>query len=243
MTHTDTSHRKPRLALPGLVLSDGTLEAFKYLALVLMTVDHVDKYLFNGTHPEAFAAGRSALPIFALVLAYNLARPGNLERGVYRRTALRLFAFGLLATPAFIALGGLAAGTYPLNIMFTLLIATVVMYLMDRCQWLVALLAFGLGGALVEFWWPAIGLCVAIWLYVRMPNWPRLVLVLMCLASLQMINGNAWALAVIPMVFLTRRRKLTLKRCRWLFYAYYPLHLTALWLIRVPMAKAGYLFF
>lgn len=32
-------------------------------------------------------------------------------------------------------------------------------------------------------------------------------------------------------------------RLRWAFYAYYPLHLTALWLIRIPMSKAGYLFF
>ena len=225
------------------MITDGTLEALKYLGLVLMTFDHVDKYLFNGTCPAAFAAGRSAMPIFALVLGYNLARPGNLERGVYRRTALRLFVFGLLATPAFIALGGLAADIYPLNIMFTLLMATVVMYLMDRGKELAALFAFGLGGALVEFWWPAIGLCVAIWLYVRTPTWPRLVLGLMCITSLQMINGNAWALAVLPIVFLTKDMKLTLNRSRWLFYAYYPLHLTAHWLMRIPMAKAGYLFF
>ena len=34
-----------------------------------------------------------------------------------------------------------------------------------------------------------------------------------------------------------------LPRLRWAFYAYYPLHLVALWLIRIPMSKAGYLFF
>ena len=26
-------------------------------------------------------------------------------------------------------------------------------------------------------------------------------------------------------------------------WAYYPLHLASLWLIRIPMSKAGYLFF
>lgn len=243
MTHKDTSHRKPRLALPGLVLTDGTLEALKYLALVLMTVDHVDKYLFNGTHPEAFAAGRSALPIFALVLAYNLARPYALERGVHKRTASRLLAFGLLATPAYIALGGLAADVYPLNIMFTLLVATVAIQLLDCGRTIAAAITFGVGGCLVEFGLPAIGLCVAVWFYVRRPTLCRLALGVICLASLQIFNGNAWALAAFPLLFTIHRWTFKLKRCRWLFYLYYPAHLQALWLIRIPMAKAGYLFF
>ncbi len=75
MTVPGPAHRGLRSALPKLVITDGTLEALKYLGLVLMTLDHVDKYLFNGTCPTAFAAGRSALPIFAMVLAYNLAHP------------------------------------------------------------------------------------------------------------------------------------------------------------------------
>ena len=36
---------------------------------------------------------------------------------------------------------------------------------------------------------------------------------------------------------------LRVPRMRWAFYAYYPIHLAALWLIRIPMGKAGYLFF
>ncbi|MGJ7582688.1 TraX family protein [Variovorax sp. RHLX14] len=231
------------MALPSLVLTDGTLEALKYLALVLMTVDHVNKYLFNGTHPAAFAAGRSAPPIFALVLAYNLARPYALERGVYRRTASRLLAFGLLATPAYMALGGLAADVYPLNIMFTLLLATVVIQLLDGGSTVAAAMTIGVGGCLVEFGLPAVGLCIALWFYVRRPTLCRLALGVICLASLQIFNGNAWALAAFPLLFSIQRWTFALKRCRWLFYLYYPAHLLALWLIRLPMAKAGYLFF
>ena len=87
-----------------LVVHDGSLEALKWIALVLMTGDHVNKYLFNGTIPALFNAGRVALPLFIFVLAYNLARPGTLERGAYPRTMKRLALFGVLATPAFIAL-------------------------------------------------------------------------------------------------------------------------------------------
>jgi hypothetical protein len=121
-----------RVILPRLVIPDGSLEALKWLALVLMTEDHVDKYLFNGTIAVLFDAGRAALPLFVFVLAYNLARPDALERGVYLRTMKRLALFGVLATPAFIALGGLLAGWWPLNIMFALLAITAMLYLVCK---------------------------------------------------------------------------------------------------------------
>ena len=236
--------RRSRLpALPQLVLANGTVEGLKWLGAILMTIDHVNKYLLNGTNQTAFAAGRLAMPIFAFVLAYNLARPVGPALGVYTRTASRLLIFGLLATPAFIALGGPAAGTYPLNVMFTLLAATTVIRMLHSGRNLAAFVAFSLGGALVEFWWPAIGLCVAVWLYAQRASWTSLALGSLCIASLQWVNGNAWALAVLPVLLLALRWELAVPRWRWLFYAYYPLHLVALWLIRIPLQKAGYLFF
>ncbi|MGE4125505.1 MAG: TraX family protein [Pusillimonas sp.] len=110
--------------MKALRVPDGTVEALKWLALVLMTGDHVNKYLFNATLPVLFEAGRVALPLFVFVLAYNLARPGTLERGVYGRAMSRLTVFGALASVPFVALGGLAWGWWPLNVMFTLLVVT-----------------------------------------------------------------------------------------------------------------------
>ena len=66
--------------------------------------------------------------------------------------------------------------------------------------------------------------------------------VLAC-AALWFINRNLWALAALPVLFLASRVDVRVPRLRWAFYAYYPLHLAALWLIRIPMSKAGYLFF
>jgi hypothetical protein len=62
-------------------------------------------------------------------------------------------------------------------------------------------------------------------------------------AALQSVNGNFWALAAFPVtgLFLTVRWRLP--RVRWLFYAYYPIHLLLIWLARIPMANAGYFFF
>lgn len=234
--------------LPRLQLADGALEALKWLALLLMTGDHMNKYLFNETLPLLFEAGRAAMPLFVVVLAYNLARPGARQNGAYRRTALRLVLFGVLATPPFIVLGGLLKGWYPLNILFTLLVITLATAACERAAtgrpryWGVAVLVVVLGGAFVEFWWPAVLLGLSIGWYARHPGLLAAAGIVLSLVALCPLNGNAWAFATVPLVLFANRIAPALPRWRWLFYAYYPLHLVALWLIRIPMAKAGYLF-
>ena len=54
--------RLPVSMAPALVLSSGTLEALKWLALLLMTLDHVNKHLLHASVPELSAARRLALP-------------------------------------------------------------------------------------------------------------------------------------------------------------------------------------
>lgn len=234
------------MTLPRLVLTDGALEALKWLGLLLMTGDHVNKYLFNGTLPLLFEAGRLAMPLFAFVLAYNLARPGTFERGVYQRMIARLTVFGILASVPFIALGGLASGWWPLNILFTLLVLVVTLYMIERgtsTSYVLAAAAFLIGGSSVEFWWPALGVGLGVWWYCKRPSWAAFVLALLSLAALRFVSGNWWALAALPVIIAASHVNLRVPRLRWFFYAYYPAHLVGIWLIRIPMSKAGYLFF
>jgi hypothetical protein len=229
-----------------LTVSDGTLEALKWLALVLMTVDHINKFLLNGTNDAAFAAGRVAMPLFVFALAYNLARPGVLERGVHLRTTKRLALVGALAIPAFVILGGLHAALSPLNIMFALLALTATLNLLNRgttVGYAAAAAIFLLGGAIVEYWWPALAFGVAVWWYCKQPAAMPLTLALTALASLWFINGNFWAFLALPVILVACLVDLHMPRLRWVFYAYYPVHLFTLCLIRIPMSKAGYLFF
>src|SRR5688572_12318717 len=94
-----------------------------------MVLDHVNKWLYGGALVGASQVARLAFPIFAFVLAHNLARPGALESGVHRRVMQRLAVFGLLATPPFIALVG---NYWPLNILFTLLAGSAVVLGLQR---------------------------------------------------------------------------------------------------------------
>jgi len=243
---TTTHATNATASLPRLAAADGALETIKWLALVLMTGDHVNKYLFNGTKEWLFDGGRIAMPLFVFVLAYNLARPGAIVRGAYRRTIWRLLVVGGVTMPAFVALGGLVAGWWPLNIMFTMATIAGMLLLVDRgtvaCR-ACAAGAFLAAGAMVEFWWPALALGLAVWLYCRRPSWLAIALATAAFAGLWYVNGNPWAFAAVPIALGAFGADLRVPRLRWVFYAYYPAHLVALWLIRIPMSKAGYLFF
>ena len=227
-----TQVRRSPSTAPPLTLSSGTLEALKWLALLLMTIDHVNKHLLHASVPELFAAGRLALPLFGFVLGYNLARPGALASGAFPRTAGRLAVFGSIATMPFIALGGLAWGWWPFNIMATLLVATLCAWLIEVGGWTriaLACVVFVLGGSLVEFWWLGLAACLFSWAYCRRPSWRLLVLWTASLVALYVINRNLWALAALPLIFAAGHVRLSVPRGRLGFYVYYPAHLAVLW--------------
>lgn len=214
-------------------IANGTLEALKWLALALMTLDHVNKYLFAHKLPMAFQAGRLAMPIFVFVLAYNLARPGSFEAGAHWRTGKRLAVYGLLACVPYMSLGTVLAGWWPLNILFTLLCATAVFGLIDhggKLQGVMAVAVFSLGGAVVEYWWPALAFALAAWYYCKQPTRKRLVWLVVATAALGLVNQNLWALAALPFLLAAPRVELSMPRMRHLFYVYYPAHLAVLWL-------------
>ena len=224
-----------RAALPRLVLADGTLEGLKWLALLLMTLDHVNKYFLHEGVPALFNLGRLAMPLFVFVLAYNLARPSCLERGAYSRACRRLAIGGVVASVPFIGLGGLVWEWWPLNIMFMLLVSTGVMYLVERggtLRLVLAGLLFLVGGGFVEFWWPAIVIALAAWRYVKRPSWSALIVWTAATALLYVVNRNMWALASLPLIFLAPQIDMRMPRLRHVFYAYYPLHLLVIWLIQ-----------
>lgn len=219
------------VALPRVVISNGTLEALKWLGLVLMTLDHANKYVFAHTLPGAFELGRLAMPIFAFVLAYNLARPGAMASGAHARTMKRLALAGVVATPFFIGLGGLVSG-WPLNIMFTLCLSTGVVYLVEKggfARRAGATALFLVGGLFVEYWWFAVAFTMAAWWYFRTANKMAVAVCALPLVALFVVNKNLWALAAVPLMLAAPLVACKVPRSRHAFYAYYPAHLALLW--------------
>ena len=209
----------------GLVVADGPLEALKWLAAALMALDHVNRSLLGGAHAFLYELGRLAMPVFGFVLMHHLARPGACAAGVHRRVMGRLLAVGLLSTPVYAAL----ASAWPLNVLFMLLLSTLVVWLVERRRRGLAALAFVAGGAAVEFWWFGVLACLGAWHCCRRPTAGRLALWLVALSLLWLVNRNLAALAALPLVWCAARIELPVVRYRWFFYVFYPAHLALIW--------------
>ncbi len=215
-----------------LHIDNGTLEALKWLALVLMTGDHVNKYVFADSIPGLFELGRISMPLFMLVIAYNLARPGAFQAGVHWRMGKRLVIYGALATLPYIAITGVLGGWWPLNMLLTLLLLTLICWLTDHgtpLHSLLAVVAFSLGGSLVEYWWAGLLLGLACWGYCKQASRFRLILVILATVALWPVNHNYWAMAFLLFLLVAPRVRLRWPRCKQFFYVYYPGHLMALW--------------
>ncbi len=218
---------------PPFKISNGTLEALKWLALLFMTIDHANRFFFKGSIYAAYCAGRLAMPLFAFILAYNLARPGTLERGIYVQTLKRLTVFGFLAMPAYNAMKGIHYW-WPLNIMFTLWIATACLFLVEKggiANIFIAIFFFFFGGTLVEYHWPGLAFCISAWFFCKKPSIFTLSLSFLCCLWLNNINNNIWALLTFPLIFIAIKIDLEVPRIRYLFYIYYPAHLSIFWLL------------
>ena len=218
-----------------VLLADGTAEALKWLALVLMVLDHVNQYLCDGSLPWAFPLGRLAFPLFAFVLAYNLARPHALSNGTAVRTMKRLAIFALIAAIPHVALDG---RWLPVNILATLLVATGVIVLFEQGglkSWH-GLLAFMLGGYIVEGNWFAVAVCITAHYYCKSPTILRLLSVFASLVVLGLfINANQWALAVLPVILAAPQVTIKINRHRNVFYWFYPAHLAVIELLQIAV--------
>ena len=84
--------------MPDFVLSSGAVEALQWIAVVSMTIDHVNRYLLHGSVSYIFALGRLAMPIFAFTLAYQLARTNAFSNGVHFRVIHRLVFFAVISS-------------------------------------------------------------------------------------------------------------------------------------------------
>lgn len=210
--------------MTALRVSSGSLEAIKWFAVAAMVVDHVAA-AFYGRDVSLWVeiVGRMAFPMFAMVIGYNLARPGV----DFLKAAKRLALFGFLALPAHSYLFALIDGWWPLNVMFTFSVAVAVIAALRADRPAIALGVFLLGGALVEFWWPGVALVVVMWMAAvsRRPAAFALPFAL-SFTALCWINGNAWAIAALPVVAGLVYAAPVVARSRWAFYLVYPAHLS-----------------
>lgn len=213
-------------------LSDGMVEALKFLALVLMVLDHINRFVLGGNVPTFFYLGRLAFPLFAVILGWNLARPGLFDPGAGSRMLKRLFLFGLVASFPYNAM--LDYQWWQLNILFTLWAGAAIIYLFrkqDVASIVLAAALFAGSGMVVDYAWHGVTVCITSWAYCRRPTWLSFFGWIASIASLAFINGNFLALLSVPILLFASRKEIRFPRYRYFFYWFYPFHLAVLGLV------------
>lgn len=220
--------------LPPVCIMSGTIETIKWLALVSMTIDHINRFFFNFTLYSAYCAGRLAMPLFAFIFAYNLAQPDAFSRGLYGKVIQRLIIFGLMATPAYIAMRHLT-NLLPLNIMFMLATAAATLFFLEQggsYGRVFATVVFLIGGTFVDYNWIGILLCLSSWLYCKKPTLIHLSACVIVYLFLNELNGNYWAMLCLIIIALAHKIEIKLPRIPHFFYYYYTIHLWFFYLIK-----------
>lgn len=202
-------------------------EWLKWSALVLMTADHVNKVLLGGTQPWMTEAARVVFPIFAVVLVYNVLQG---DRQTARRALNRLLVAAVIAQP----FHALAFGYWlPLNVLFTLALGLRIIHSPLH----VGVILFAFGGLFVDYQWAGLSVMVATAWMLRHPgHWSGPAVLGASVTSLYVINGNAWALAGLMLLWLLRNAPGEFPRSRWLFLGYYVGHLALL--SQISLARA-----
>lgn len=198
------------------------LEHVKWLALLCMTVDHVNHFAFRGANHWMYEVGRLAIPLFSLTFGIGLAYLGD-----WKRSLARLLAFALLAQFAWFATD---KTDFP-NILFTFALAAVLVQSYARLPVPAVLLALVLG-AVVEGTYGALSLAVGAYCLERgnvMLGWCLLVVgsVVTCLLSHSLVPALG-----LPVLCLVRTLPIPpTRRVPSFFYWYYPAHILLLGLI------------
>ncbi|MBH1784670.1 conjugal transfer protein [Stenotrophomonas maltophilia] len=205
-------------------MTSSAREVLKWLAVILMTGDHVAKVIYGGYVPVLSEAGRVAFPLFALVMAYNLAQPG----ADVVKSVRRLTLWGVIAQPVH----ALAFGYWlPLNILLTFALSAAAVYAANQRGWL-ALVSLAVAvlvlPAFVDYQWSGVWFVLLAYFACREKS-PGALLV--AFVPLCVFNGNLWAVAAVPVAGLLACAPWRVPRAGRAFYGYYVGHLACLGLI------------
>ena len=226
-----------------LKVSNAALTALKLVGIMLMLIDHYNSFVKPVYSLLLYEVGRLALPLFVFVLGYNLAR---IPAAKMPQIMLRLLLFGVIATPLYNSLGTGLCYWWPLNILFTLLVATGSVYLLCVSVpprlvipvRLAAVVFFSVTGSVVDYFWVGPALVIVIWRVFATDSSAERTLAyvaLLILAGLLcLLNESLAALLALPVILVVLQlyQNAQLPRMKWFFYWFYPGHLLVLLLLQ-----------
>lgn len=215
-------------------------EILKWVAIVSMTIDHVGASLYPRSEVLRLI-GRLSFPLFCYLLVLGLENTRNV--GNY---FIRLFLFALASQVPFY----LAFGMEPfesLNVFFTLSSGLAFIYFYQKKNALLALLPV-LASLILHFDYGIYGIFLigSMYLIRKDAELGTVSVVLLNLASSFMWSTQFMSLFALPIILLHNSKTSVMVEDinrkgayplwkKYFFYAYYPLHLLALYIVRIKI--------
>jgi len=215
---------------------DSSRDLLKLLALLTMTMDHVGLMIYPQI-PALRYVGRISFPLFAYLLVLGMSSTRDLAK--YLR---RILIFALISQLPY-AIANEIPIEQKLNIFFTLSLGIIFIYLQERNNILfIAPLAASI---VLPMEYGAYGLATILCLNIMRSYMRTGVALLIALNLLIMPFGSMYqplALLSLPLILLHKSGRLSAINIkislhptitRYLFYAYYPIHLISLSLVKL----------
>lgn len=215
--------------------------ALKWLAIICMTYDHVLKHIFDISAQDLILfPGRFAFPLFAFIIAKNLAK-----YEIFKKYILRMAPFAIIS---FFVDHYFFEQRTNLNILITLISSISIIWVIYLTKKInnkyfhllyiieIALLSIIIG-MFVDYGIIGIWLIPALYIYFKKPDLIKYIVILIMVSSLMpnllfgilIIPFVAWLLLVEP---VPSKKRGSFKKTGWLFYAYFPAHKLVIALIR-----------
>ncbi|MDD4066955.1 MAG: TraX family protein [Clostridia bacterium] len=202
----------------------------KLIALIAMTFDHLGYAIYNSSSWMNYV-GRIAFPIFAWQITIGFEKTRNVKMYIFK-----LFAAAMISQPIYMLfLSRITENIYSLNILFTLCLGLICLYVWKKSN-LLGILAIFIACIIAnycQFDYGYYGIIMIVIFYIFRNNNP--LMILMQLVNLLVYYVNTFneiqlcsIIAFCVILLYNGRRG---KRIQYLFYGFYPLHLLAIYLI------------
>lgn len=197
----------------------------KYIALLCMLLDHINKILFNNEYYILTLIGRLAYPLFIYlsVYAYVYYTSDKL------RYMMRILAFAWIAQP--FHMYGFDLGFAPLNILFSILFGLLTIYLFENKKYFLMLIPI-LFSLYADYSFLSIILFFATYFYIKNPsNIYLIVLFVVSLASLNLFEYMYFIPFFLLLIFF-QNISFKISMNKYFFYLFYPLHFLFLGVVK-----------
>lgn len=198
----------------------------KYLAVIFMLLDHINKILFNNEYLILTIIGRLAFPLFIyLAVSSYMFYTSSKENYI-----LRILFFALLTTP-FYTLG--FGELLPLNIFYTISLGLVLIYMIEQKYYLFSFVPYALS-LYTDYSFYGVLCFLAFYYYLLKRDTPGLIFLGIALFLLNPYYLNSYLFLFVPLIYMDMNYKVNFKSFlnKYVFYAFYPLHIAFLGFLR-----------